>query len=224
MNTSDSITKIAPALLAAQRLIGGTVKDKTGKILTKSGREYEYNYSDLSSVIDAIKGPLNDNGLILLQGASADASGVVVNTRLMHESGEWIEQALYMPVSVGTPQAYGSAITYCRRYGVQSLVGLKSMDDDGAEASKPAPPRPNTATQVAVDAFEALPADEQKFLMDHVTVILDKHKAADTDIYKYIEGQHFDTEEKLALWSRLPSNVRSTIKKQQPTAALSTQG
>jgi hypothetical protein len=209
MKTSDSLLHLAPALLAAQRLIGSTVKDKVGKILTKSGGSYEYNSSDLSSVLDAIKGPLNDNGIILLQGASADASGVIVNTRLLHESGEWLEESLYMPVSVNTPQAFGSAITYCRRYGAQSLTGLKAMDDDGAEASKEPAPRPITGKQVAVDALSEMTPEEQDFLRSHADKINAMPIAETAD---YVKAQNFDNDEKLALWSLLPPKVRSAIK------------
>lgn len=209
MKTSDSLLHLAPALLAAQRLIGSTVKDKIGKIVTKSGGSYEYNYSDLSSVLDAIKGPLNDNGIILLQGASADASGVIVNTRLLHESGEWLEESLYMPVSVNTPQAFGSAITYCRRYGAQSLTGLKAMDDDGAEASKEPAPRPITGKQVAVDQLESMSPEEQAFLRKHAENII---ALPLEDTPAYVVAQKFDNDEKLALWSLLPPKVRSAIK------------
>ena len=35
------------------------------------------------------------------------------------------------------PQKIGSAITYAKRYTLQSVYGLPSEDDDGNEASKP---------------------------------------------------------------------------------------
>ena len=33
----------------------------------------------------------------------------------------------------------GSGITYAKRYGLQSMFGLPSEDDDGNEASRPSP-------------------------------------------------------------------------------------
>lgn len=218
MKTSESIAKIAPALLAAQRAVVGTTRDKVGKIVTTKG-SYQYNYSDLSSVLDEIKGPLNDNGIVILQSPTADSTGVAVHTRLLHESGEWVEETLYMPVTQGTPQAYGSAITYCRRYSAQSMLGLKAEDDDGKEASKkpdPALDRIKAAGMSGADvnkeAFDALGDEAQRYIADYATAVTDLHNSKG-DVLGYLEANKLDAEEKMALWSLLPSNIRSAIKK-----------
>jgi hypothetical protein len=139
MRTSDSITTIAPALLKAQRAMRAAVKDATNP-------HFKSRYADLATVIEATKGPLNEQEIIILQSATSDATGVMVETTLLHASGEWIADTLYLPVPTQTPQAYGSAITYGRRYGLQSLVALPAEDDDGNKASEGAavasgPPR-----------------------------------------------------------------------------------
>jgi hypothetical protein len=131
MKTSESITKIAPALLEAQRTMRAAVKDATNP-------HFKSRYADLATVIEATKGPLNEQGIIVLQGVTSDATGVMVETRLQHESGEWFADTLYLPVPTQTPQAYGSAITYGRRYGLQSMVTLPAEDDDGNKASEAA--------------------------------------------------------------------------------------
>jgi hypothetical protein len=210
MNTSNEIDKITGALLAAQKVIGGVIKDKVGKIQTKSGGSYEYMYSNLASVLDEVKGPLNDNGILIVQAPSADTNGVTVTTRLIHESGQWIEEALYMPVSISTPQGFGSAITYCRRYSLQSIVGLKAEDDDGKEPKR----KDAGAKQAAVDVFEAMAEDEQKFIQSIATqtIALFESEAGSDAAYAYVERQRLEQEEILALWSLLPSNVRSALK------------
>ena len=210
MRTSDSIKELAAALAKAQGMMHGAKKDTSNPF-------FKSKYADLASHWEAARPALAANGLCIIQGTRpSDKDEVIVITRLAHESGEWTESELAVPVSKADAQGYGSALTYGRRYGFSATIGTAGEDDDGNAAAAAKPQRPNTATQVAVDAFEALPEDEQKFLMDHVTVILDKAASKDDDLYHYIESQHFDTEEKLALWSRLPSNVRSAIKKQQP--------
>lgn len=232
MNTSKEIDKIAASLLIAQKIIGGVVKDRKGVIQTKSGGSYEYMYSNLASVLDEVKGPLNDNGILILQTPSADANGVTVTTRLVHaESSQWIEEALYMPVSISTPQGFGSAITYCRRYGLQSIVGLKAEDDDGKD--KPAKPakykdtKAAGAKQEAIDAFEAMDEEEQKFIQGIATqaIALFESEAGTDAAYAYVERQRLQSEEMLALWSLLPSNIRSALKaagRQTKPAALPT--
>lgn len=214
MKHSESVKELAVALVKAQAAIQSVVKDKTGKIETKSGAKYEYNYSDLSSVIDAVKGPLNEAGITFIQCPSAEGKVVTVTTVFLHTSGEWLESSISMPVGQDTAQAYGSAITYGKRYALQSMTGLPSADDDGKEASKPAAPRPNTATQVAVDAFDGMNDEEKDFLRSTEADIKGLF-AAKGDVVAYFDSHKLDTEEKLALWSLLPSDVRSWIKKSQ---------
>ncbi len=62
-------------------------------------------------------------------------NGVLVATLLLHESGEWIRGEMWMPVAQQSPQGYGSALTYARRYGLSALCGLASDDDDADAAS-----------------------------------------------------------------------------------------
>lgn len=58
---------------------------------------------------------------------------VIVTTRLIHRSGQWIEQDLEIPVAMGKnpAQATGIAITYGKRYALQAIAGVPSDDDDG---------------------------------------------------------------------------------------------
>lgn len=85
----------------------------------------------------------------------------VVST-LFHVSGEFIESCIDMPVMltraskedprlVHTPQSYGSAITYARRYLLAALVGVSQSDDDGNRASNTQRGRTN-ANDVGPDA------------------------------------------------------------------------
>lgn len=131
MKTSQTVDKIAPALLKAQKEITFAVKDSTNP-------HFKSSYADLESVIEAIKKPLNDNNIIFIQSFSPSESGKLnLTTRLMHESGEWIEDELTMPLQKNDAQGYGSAATYSRRYALAAITGLYQADDDGNEASKP---------------------------------------------------------------------------------------
>ena len=65
-------------------------------------------------------------------------TGRIVNigvvTRLMHVSGQWLENEFTLPMVKSDPQAAGSAITYARRYALQALFGIPAVDDDGEAA------------------------------------------------------------------------------------------
>jgi len=209
MKTSPSITTIAAVLPKAQAEIKGAVKDATNP-------HFKSRYADLTSVIEACKAALNKHGITFLQPVRSGESGVVVETVLLHTSGEWISDELELPVSKNDAQGVGSAITYGRRYGLQSMVGIPAEDDDGNAAAKsPADrvlARPADAKQVAVDALAAMPEDEQKFLRDEAINVIDAHENGGAA--EYLRSLNLDNEEKLAIWSLLPSNVRSAIKKQ----------
>jgi hypothetical protein len=129
MKTSDSISKIAPALLAAQKAITFASKDATNP-------HFNNKYADLPAVIDAVKGPLNEAGIFFIQSPSPSDDGKLhLTTRLIHESGEWIEDTAVTPLQKSDPQGVGSAITYMRRYSLAAITGLYQDDDDGNAAS-----------------------------------------------------------------------------------------
>ena len=159
MNQSESIKELAAALCKAQAAMGGASKDKENPFFKK-------NYADLGSVVAAIKGPFADNGLSYSQFPVSTDTSVGVDTILMHESGEWLSMSYYLPMTKADPQKAGSAITYARRYALQSIAGIPSEDDDGNAASQPSQNnnRQQGANQPAqmkmtVDSFLALDND-----------------------------------------------------------------
>lgn len=131
MNTSEEITKIAPALVSAMGSIGGAKKD--GK-----NPHFRSSYATLGSVIEACQAVLTANELCFIQdqGGITEHNTVVMTTRLMHSSGEWIDTVCEAKPKSFTPQDIGSAITYLRRYGLMTALGIPAEDDDGNGASR----------------------------------------------------------------------------------------
>jgi len=127
MKSSDAINELANALCNAQSQMGGAVKDSANPFFKSS-------YADLTSVIKAIKQPFADNGLSYTQFPVSNENGVGVSTRLMHVSGQWLEMEYTLPTVKKDPQASGSAITYARRYALQSIAGIPTADDDAESA------------------------------------------------------------------------------------------
>jgi hypothetical protein len=218
MRTSDSIASIAPAIVKAQAVCHAVVKDKTAKVQSPKG-SYEYNYSDFASVVEVIKPALAANELAMIQWAERATDGITVVTRLQHASGEWQETDTPVPGMFVSAQTLGSGFTYGKRYGAQAAMLLPSQDDDGKAATEGATPRPNTAKQVATDAFDELSIADQKYLQDLAVVLIDMTEGND-DAWGYLESKRLSTEHKLALWALLPSNVRTALKKAQNAAAV----
>tara|TARA_R110000822_G_scaffold13977_7_gene49286 strand:- start:1007 stop:1570 length:564 start_codon:yes stop_codon:yes gene_type:complete len=127
MKSSELINELAAALCKAQAEMGGAVKDSSNPFF-KSG------YADLTSVIKAIKQPFSDNGLSYTQFPVTFEDRIGVVTRLMHNSGQWLEMDYTLPTVKKDPQASGSAITYARRYALQSIAGIPTADDDAESA------------------------------------------------------------------------------------------
>ena len=135
---SPTITKIAPALVAAQAMMGGASKDKSNPF-------YKSKYADLAEVIFACKHALNENSICFLQPILSGVRGVNVTTMLLHSSGEWIKSTVEFPVAKLDSQEYGKAVSYARRYSLQAFLSIPSEDDDGNAASGKATPPTYTA-------------------------------------------------------------------------------
>lgn len=128
MNKSESIAKLAAALVKAQLKIGSAKKGSANPFFKSS-------YADLGAVVEALKDPLNEAGISYLQIVGRDELGTYVETTLIHESGEFISgQTPVIIAKANDPQAVGSAITYARRYGLQAMLGIPAEDDDGEKA------------------------------------------------------------------------------------------
>lgn len=157
MITSQETSNIAKALVKAQKSITFASKDATNPHLKSK-------YADLPSVIDAVKVALNDAGISFTQTAGGmENLHLKLTTRLMHESGEWIEDTMMMPMVKQDPQGYGSALTYARRYSLAAITGLYQDDDDGYAASNhakstqeaaPKPPLPAARFTKAIKAIQ----------------------------------------------------------------------
>lgn len=155
MITSETTKEILKALFNAQKTINPVVKGASNPF-------FKSKYADLNSVLDAVTESLFANDILIIQPTYATDTSNYVTTRLYHyPSGEWIESTLKLEMQKLTMQELGSAVSYARRYTLQSLLTLKAEDDD-AEGSmkravqvKPTPgtligTKPSTTATVAV--------------------------------------------------------------------------
>lgn len=118
-----------PALLKAQATMGAAKKGSANPF-------FRSKYASLNSVLEACKEALNSNGITILQPTVMQEGIYYVETILGHESGEWVSsQTMVVSAKPNDPQALGSAISYARRYGLQSLISLPAEDDDAESAT-----------------------------------------------------------------------------------------
>lgn len=155
---SDSLAKFAPAFLKLQGELEPVKKDADNPF-------FRSKYAELSSIQEAVQPLLTKYEFMIFQEPGNLHNMLALTTTLMHVSGEYVRSTVAFPVSKQDPQGYGSAITYARRYALQSILGLPVVDDDGAAASGTSGPQGSKASHPtppprppAVKAPSAAPA------------------------------------------------------------------
>lgn len=158
MTQSANINELATALAKAQGQIEGAKKDSSNPFFKSS-------YADLASVWDACRKPLSDNGLSITQTTTVVESQLYLETMLMHSSGQWQSGILPINPVKPDPQGLGSAITYMRRYGLQSMVGVAPEDDDGNAASGKQKPK---VEEPSGDALKETSTKHREFILKNL--------------------------------------------------------
>ena len=136
MNKSEQINELASALAKVQAVLQPAGFDAINPY-------FKSKYASLGSVIETAK-VLAEYGLSYSQMPISDGWNIGVENILMHESGQWISQTLLVPMDVESKnpvQEAGKIITYARRYGLASMLGIYS-DEDTDGNSPQQQPRP----------------------------------------------------------------------------------
>ena len=113
-------------LAEAKKEIGKISKDSTNPF-------FKSKYFDINSLLEHVEPILEKYDLLLLQPIE---DGVVYTMIYdVIDDAPCISSGLQLP-NIQDPQKLGGAITYYRRYTLQSLLGLQAEDDDGNTATK----------------------------------------------------------------------------------------
>jgi len=128
MNSSPTITKIAAAVLKAQKEMGNAKKESVNPFFKKA-------YADINSVREAVLPAFNANGISVIQPTIVIDGIDYVETILLHESGEYISSLTKIVVDkVNDAQRHGSGLSYARRYALSSIANIGAEDDDANAA------------------------------------------------------------------------------------------
>lgn len=192
MTHSESIAKIASAIVKAQGELNTVAKDATNP-------HYRSRYATLHGIVESTRETLRKHGLAVVQTfGQTDGTYIDLTTTLLHESGEWMSGILTVRPAKPDPQGLGSAATYARRYALSAILGIVTDDDDdGNIASVPQVDRGLQGKSASVDDKAWLNAvDKQgnltekgyevvKFLSDNegktLADIRKKYKVSTTD-------------------------------------------
>ena len=141
--TIEEVVKVAglyPKLHAAKQKIGKVVKNANNPHFKKS-------YADINALVESVEPILLEQGLLLIQPIE---SGLVSTLIIDIETGDKVVSSMRLP-DIQDPQKVGSAVTYYRRYTLQSLLSLQAEDDDANSASATVK---NTKPTITQERFE----------------------------------------------------------------------
>jgi hypothetical protein len=125
---SESIAKLAAAVTKAVAELKNPPKDAINPY-------YNSKYADLATVRDAVLPVLARHDLAVLQLPCELDGAAALTSLLTHTSGEWVETTIKLRPVRNDPQGVGSALTYARRYALQSIAGVAAEDDDDGNAA-----------------------------------------------------------------------------------------
>lgn len=197
INQSESIQKLAAALVKAQSEFPSIPKTKTVTVHTQSKGTYDFRYSPLDEIFRCVRPVLNKHGLGIVQGVDDDR----LITTLLHESGEWKAHAMPLP-DYPNPQQYGSAMTYKRRYSIKAILGIETDDDDEGAA---AVPEQRVKATPNADPFSDVPKERHESLRRIAYSIIDcfnNDPPAEAEAHK-VWKEITDNAEKLCVWKVL---------------------
>jgi len=132
---------IYQSLLKVQKELGAIKKDSTNPF-------FKSKYFDINSLLEHVKPIVNRHGLVIVQSLSAIGDKPALNTQIIDaDTGYGVGSTIPLP-EVADPQKAGSAITYYRRYALQSLLALEVEDDDAETAVRGKTIKSNTSSEV----------------------------------------------------------------------------
>jgi len=155
---------IAKALVKAQAEMPVVPFDSVNPFLKN-------RYAGLGSVIETVRPVLAKHGLAFTQLSVGKNGEVGVKTILMHESGEFIEDTIMLPLSdekgKSAAQVAGSIITYLRRYSLASILGVYADEDTDGNQPPPTKQKAPAAQKAAsVDVFETVKSSNGELYKD----------------------------------------------------------
>lgn len=137
MKHSDSMQHLAPAFMEICGELSNPERNRTVTIRARNSASYEFSYATLDSILDLIRPVLHKHKCGLTQVITNSEEGNrVLETVLLHESGEWFSSEVDLILTADNPKAVGSILTYYRRYAICALFPIAGLEDDAASVAE----------------------------------------------------------------------------------------
>lgn len=126
------IDKLAVALVAAQAEFSAVPKGSVNPF-------FNSRYAGLPEVVQHTTPILSKHGLAVMQFVSVVEGRDALTTYVIHESGQYVCDTMFLHLPKSDPQGQGSAITYARRYAYMAALGIVADEDDDGNTASSAP-------------------------------------------------------------------------------------
>lgn len=208
MDLQHATPELFTALAKAQAEVENADKNS-------SNPHFKSKYADLAEVLNTVRPVFAKHGLSILQAPSFDGALCHVTTTIAHSGGGHVTSIASCVPAKTDGQGIGAATTYLRRYSLSAMAGVAQEDDDGnAAAHSGKPAKRGTVAHPTSGVMESLTDEQRSEAHKQATVILEYMEGDDvTGACEYIDGLGLDADRKTALWSLLPSQTRTAIKK-----------
>jgi len=161
-----------------------------------------FSYATLEAVLECVLPVLNKSGISLIQEIVEDDNGKLsLTTSVLYEGDVALKNSCPLLVAGKKMQDLGTALTYARRYSIQTLLGLCAEADlDGNVADGP---KPAVSTKIfnklrflagvdeqtvndwlkkcSVSKIEALPLDKYESICNWMLDIISKNNSQTSD-------------------------------------------
>ena len=170
--------KINGKLFERRKYMGKIVKGKTNPFTNSK-------YTDINSVLHATEPVLEELGLLFTDTIDSQT----LQSRLTDmESGEFIESQIPLILVKNDMQAYGSAITYARRYARITMLSLETVDDDGSGASGQSFAKPAQIKKINTLMLECGVNATETLRQKGVSAVKDLYEGNALDLIKSLES------------------------------------
>ncbi len=139
---SESRIRKSPTLGAFNAAMAKVQAEVEDPFKASENSHFNSSYADLAMTIKNNRRIAAKHGICILQFPFADGGVAGSTVYIGHESGEWMEGDLALPMQKVTCQGGGSAVTYSRRYQVQGILNIAPTSEQMRAAPEPLPVEP----------------------------------------------------------------------------------
>lgn len=181
MQTSQTTTELFKSMIEVAPEINS---------IGKSKQAYGYKYATLDSLIDMLRSVLPKHDLWFVQVPFRSGDKSSLTTRVIHKSGEWIEDTIEMTDTelqgkANDTQKVGASITYYRRYALSAIFGVATDEDVDGNLNNVQRPQPQSKPAPKPESKPQQKKDPTPYLLQDMTKRMEAGETKESVLKSY---------------------------------------